>query len=493
MKIALFNIVFLCMKMGLFAQAFPDIKFNRLTENDGLSSTSVTSVTQDKNGVIWAGTNNGLNRFDGYGFAKFYANPYDSNSINANEIAGIYSDHQDNLWIMTSAGICRFNAITQKATGFKTDTNSPAPFRIYEGSNIWFDKGQQYPYIVSPSALYHFTGYKQYQTISTGFTPFSYKGFSFSSYSKIVEDKNGQLWAFRQNKIFKINENSKKVEKEFDCPKPEMNIFDVVFDSYNCCWVSNWSNVLYRFDPEKNSWNEFSLGNTVKSIIKNGVEWKWNGRKFLVFSIGDPGLLFIDVATLKTHVYPIIGKVGNINAPFVDRQNILWAPTSDGLYYCAPSNQLFDLIPVNATLNSREDSAYECIIYDMSEEKSGYWISRRYDGGILNYDRNWKLEKSWPSVVEGFGPAFDGQLSTIKDGYDFKQMGNLVFVTTEWGMLTINLSTWERKIYQCPWTRSIMRLRTIVPENNQKWWVRSYDQGVFYSTLQRFNLPAITM
>ncbi len=480
MKLFFFDIIFLCIKIIAFGQPFPNLKFSRLTEKDGLSSNSVTSITQDGNGIIWAATDNGLNRFDGYGFTKFYANPYDSNAINANEIEGIYSDHKDNIWMETTAGICRFNITTQKSVGFKSGANAPAPFRIYEGSNIWFDNSQAYPYIVSPSALYHFTDDQHYDTISTGFIPFSYKGFSFSSYSKISKDKNGQLWAFKQNKIYKIDKLTKEVEAEYASPDRDINIYDIIFDSYNRCWISTWVNGLYKFNPEQNSWNRMTLKNLPENTIKNGVEWNWNGRKFLVFAIGNPGLLFVDEETLQTKVYPIIGKTGLVSAPFVDRQNILWVPTSNGLYYYSPSNKLFDIIPISDNkVQGKQDPADLSVIYNMQEEKSGYWISRRYDGGILKYNNQWKLEKYWPDLLSDLNAGCDGRLATVREGYDFKQDGNLVFVTTEWGILTINLSTWERKIYHCPWTKRIMRLRTIVMENEQKWWIRSYDQGVF--------------
>lgn len=480
MKIALFNIIFLCIRIFAFAQSFPDIKFTRLSEKDGLSSNSVTSIAQDGDGIIWAATDNGLNRFDGYGFAKFYANPYDSNTIAANEIEGIHSDHKNDLWMLTAAGICRFNTTTQKATTFKSGSNTSAPFRSFDGSNIWFDENKKYPYIVSPSALYQFTDSIHYKRLDIGFPVFSYKQFSFSAYNKIVQDKNGQLWAFTQNKIYKINKVTKKVEKEFHCPDADIGIYDIVFDSYNRCWVSTWRNGIYWFSPYQNLWHPLSLENIVHPFIKYGVEWKWNGKKFLVFAIDPTALLFIDEESLKTYINKIIGPIGDINAPFVDRQNILWIPTSDGIYYCTPSNNLYDIIPVNANNGkSRPDVSAMTTVYDMREEQSGYWVSRRYAGGILWYSKDWKLQKFWPNVVEGFGPAFDNRLSATREGYDFKQSGNLMFVTTEWGMLTIDLHTFQKKIYQCSWTKPIMRLRTIVPENDDKWWVRSFDQGVF--------------
>jgi ligand-binding sensor domain-containing protein len=479
LKFALLNIIFLGVRIVAFAQSFPDLKFTRLSEKDGLSSNSVTSIAQDGDGIIWAATNNGLNRFDGYGFAKFYANPYDSNTIAANEIESIHSDHKDNLWMMTTEGICRFNTVTQKVSKFKSAVNTPAPFRIYEGSNIWFDEKQQNPYIVSPSALYRFTGSTHYETVDIGYPSFAYKGFEFPSYAKIVQDKNDQLWAFRQNRIYKIDKVTKKVEKEFVCPEEGLNIYDILFDTHNRCWLSTWANGIILFNPNQNSWRQLPLKNLENPFVKYGVEWKWKEKEFLVFAIDPTALLFIDEESQKTHLYKIIGPIGDINAPFVDRQNILWIPTSDGIYYYTPSNNLFDIIPITNREKCKPDAMDQSVVYDMKEEQSGYWVSRRYLGGILWYSKDWKLQKSWPDVVEGLGPGFDDRLSTTREGYDFKQSGNLMFVTTEWGMMTINLHTFQKKIYQCPWTKPIMRLRTIVAENEDKWWVRSFDQGVF--------------
>ena len=43
-----------------------DIRFSRLSTEDGLSQTRVTQIVQDDRGFLWFGTQYGLNRFDGY-------------------------------------------------------------------------------------------------------------------------------------------------------------------------------------------------------------------------------------------------------------------------------------------------------------------------------------------------------------------------------------------------------------------------------------------
>ena len=66
--------------------------FKHYQVENGLSNNSVSSSLQDKNGFLWFGTINGLNRFDGYSFKVFRHNPEDSTSIGSNFIRCLYED-----------------------------------------------------------------------------------------------------------------------------------------------------------------------------------------------------------------------------------------------------------------------------------------------------------------------------------------------------------------------------------------------------------------
>ena len=47
---------------------------------------------QDKDGFIWAGTDGGLNRFDGYDFKVFRNKPFDTTSLGDNAVYFIVED-----------------------------------------------------------------------------------------------------------------------------------------------------------------------------------------------------------------------------------------------------------------------------------------------------------------------------------------------------------------------------------------------------------------
>jgi hypothetical protein len=64
-SLLLFFIGYYCIPLQLNAQPFPNLNFRSITEADGLSDKNVTSIVQDNRGLMWIGTNNGLNRYDG--------------------------------------------------------------------------------------------------------------------------------------------------------------------------------------------------------------------------------------------------------------------------------------------------------------------------------------------------------------------------------------------------------------------------------------------
>lgn len=75
------------------------------TTEHGLSSTKVVCIVQDKRGFVWIGTEDGLNKFDGYRFTVYKRNPDQPGSLIGNHITALYTDKNDRLWIGTIQGL----------------------------------------------------------------------------------------------------------------------------------------------------------------------------------------------------------------------------------------------------------------------------------------------------------------------------------------------------------------------------------------------------
>ena len=89
--------------------AFPrQYNFRNYSIEQGLSQCVVNCVFQDSKGFIWIGTQNGLNRFNGYDFTVFLFNPGDTCSISNNWIYAIAEDAAGDLWIGTKGGLNRY-------------------------------------------------------------------------------------------------------------------------------------------------------------------------------------------------------------------------------------------------------------------------------------------------------------------------------------------------------------------------------------------------
>ncbi|MCB0519034.1 MAG: response regulator [Lewinellaceae bacterium] len=95
-------VLFLPNPLLLFSQ---NIQFERIPNELGLSQNLISALCQDRQGFIWVGTKDGLNRFDGYHFRVFQHDPFDSTTISDNSVKCILEDSRGWLWVGTSDGL----------------------------------------------------------------------------------------------------------------------------------------------------------------------------------------------------------------------------------------------------------------------------------------------------------------------------------------------------------------------------------------------------
>lgn len=116
-----FFIVLIWFGNVLFAQQ--EVKVQSLSIEHGLSQSVVNDLLIDSRGFVWIGTQNGLNRYDGYNFKVFFNNPNDKFSISSDFITCLGEDAIDNLWIGTRSGLNKFNHRTHRFIHYGLPSN----------------------------------------------------------------------------------------------------------------------------------------------------------------------------------------------------------------------------------------------------------------------------------------------------------------------------------------------------------------------------------
>ncbi|MBK7427442.1 MAG: histidine kinase [Saprospiraceae bacterium] len=171
------------------------LTFHHITEDDGLSYNQVTSLLKDKDGFLWVGTQQGLNRYDGEHF-NIYKKTKESTSILHNSVLSLCEDLNGNIWGGTEDGIFCFDKKKKSFRNYYVGNSNSYP-RI---QNIICDhKGRIWA-----------TGYMgllEYQPETDDFKLYKYDEndiYSLSSYlgvdNKIVLDpENKGIWIATPN------------------------------------------------------------------------------------------------------------------------------------------------------------------------------------------------------------------------------------------------------------------------------------------------------
>jgi signal transduction histidine kinase/ligand-binding sensor domain-containing protein/DNA-binding response OmpR family regulator len=128
---------------NISANATDNYYFRHYTNKNGLSHNTVYCSLQDRKGFMWFGTDDGLNRFDGYSFQVFRYNNLDNSgrSLINDRIISLMEDSSGKIWVCTGGGVCYYDYETGFFHPFILDSHASAYFaeQVYEdkSGNIW--------------------------------------------------------------------------------------------------------------------------------------------------------------------------------------------------------------------------------------------------------------------------------------------------------------------------------------------------------------------
>lgn len=195
----IYLLAFLC-TAGRLSAGSGDEKYvlQYLDNSSGLSNSAVNSIFQDSENLLWVGTWDGLNMFDGTEFKVFNYTNHDSGSIGNNVIQEVSEGCAGNIWVNTIGGITRIEK--KSGTIHRYFYGTKPKRRITEREfEIAADK-QGHVYVYSRDE-----GLKKFDSISNSFT--DVKEFPKNRVIKKINlDENGLLWVLEENGSLQLTE-----------------------------------------------------------------------------------------------------------------------------------------------------------------------------------------------------------------------------------------------------------------------------------------------
>lgn len=432
--------------ISTFSHGKPEknINFERISIEDGLSESTTFSIIQDHLGFMWFGTNDGLNKYDGYTFTVFKPIPGDSTSLSGNRIFKLYLDSQNKLWVGTDNGLNCFIAETNTFKRYmysSADTNSLSNnyiSEIFEDSrgNFWvgtnnglnkLDRatGKIKRYMAnfddkmalienhvwtifedSYNRLWLGTdrGINRYVFESDKFERFFITNngkidFSQNTIFKIYEDNTQNLWVGTLEGLHKFEPDIKKFTSFRHSPTKKAslsydNIWSLFQDSQNNFWVGTLGGGLNLKDTNNsftayrhNLKNRVSLSSDyVWSIYEDRAGILWIGTDIGINKY-DPGKEKFNL--LRNKPYDENSLINNeIHSILVDSKNYLWVGTRAGLNRYNPSSGKFDLYRHDDNDNMSVSNDYIRAIFEDSD--GTIWIGT--NGGGLNRFSNGRFK-----------------------------------------------------------------------------------------------------
>ena len=372
------------------AQAQSIVKFTHLKNTDGLSQSTVNSILKDKYGFMWFGTEDGLNRYDGYKFKVYRNNPNDPTSIRSNYIQAIYQDKLGNIWVGTLGSLCLYNRKSDSFSTFEVDEKDPSSISNKSVTSIFEDK--QGNLWVGTSWNLNLVDRKTKKV--KRFASIENDPYTLSSNSilSINEDSKNNLWVGTMNGLNLLDKKTGKVKRYLsNLANPKSlasNFVKTIFeDKKGNLWIGT-ENGLELFDPKSGVFTHYQnnpkdpssiSSNFVTTIAQgeNGNLWVGNQEAVEIFNptIGK-----------FTHLKNRIGDETSLTSSSIqkiynDGNGITWIGTYNGGINKYDKNlTIFDVVRYDP-LNSNSLSGN--IITSFCESKDGkIWVGT--DGKGLN-------------------------------------------------------------------------------------------------------------
>jgi signal transduction histidine kinase/CheY-like chemotaxis protein/ligand-binding sensor domain-containing protein len=373
------------------------IPFARLSMEDGLSQSAINTILQDDKGFMWFGTQEGLNRYDGYTFKVFLNDPEDPDSLSSDVIHALHQDRSGILWVGTDGGgLNRYDPTNGTFTRFVNDPSNPVSLSsdrvrcVYQDStgDLWIgtDGGGLNRMDVASG---EFRTHKH--------DPSDPGSLSDNRVRDIVEDRNGSLWiATYGGGLNRLDPGEPSFVKFRHDPSDPSSVGEdrvrrLLVDRNGVLWAATYGRGLDRFEPKTGRFRHYrhdpddpaSLSsNRVRSILEDAAGTIWIGTDRGLAEWGAGGSGFNRHRSDLTD--PRSLSDNRVLSLFQDRGGVVWVGTYNGLNKWNATTGSFAHYRHASGDSSRLSDA---IVTSFHEGTDGtIWIGT-YGGGLNLLDR----------------------------------------------------------------------------------------------------------
>ncbi len=370
------------------------LKFSRLTSEDGLSQSSVNCVIEDDAGYIWFGTQDGLNRYDGYKFTVYRNTPGDPTTINDKYIRCLLLGKNNELWVGSNKGLNKYNKLKDAWESYRfvdgQDREVLAIHQLQDGT-MWIGTNnglfsykpgdEQASYVRAKDELKEF--------------------FKTARVTSFLQDKSGKTWVGTNSGLYWWNQKGgnfvlHNIDFQADADNPIVQSKDKIRKLYQDekgdIWIGTLGAGLLKLDPASNNIQVYNhVDDDSKSISYNAVTallerrpgelWVGTSDQLNVYRSDMPGV-FNRYSADTDGDYVIANN--EINCIYKDRSGIIWIGTNGGgvSVFKELSNQFQHFNKDNFAIGCMRTNA----IMGFSEDKNGKLWFATYGEGLISYD-----------------------------------------------------------------------------------------------------------
>lgn len=385
--------------------------FHSLSTEAGLSQTTVQCIFQDSKGFMWFGTQDGLNRYDGYKIRVFRHNGKDSTSISSNYINSIVEDKYGLIWVATDDGLNCYDYETGSFTRYQR-TGDTMGVKHKKVSALYID-GKDRLWVGTEQGVDLFNyNTKSFRNFDCDKRLFNHRILS------ITGDGRGNLWIGALGVgvvVFNPEDASYKVlNPEGDDPGiPDARVTSILRDSKGKMWVGA-KNGLYIYDPGRQKFDKFGRDIYPESRLSNNqIRCLAEDHDHNILIGSNEGFNVFNPETHEVQIYNQKGSAeGNLNHFFiysllVDRAGTVWIGSFYGgvNYYNGITQHFKYYNPAYG-----KDYVYGAI-GPIVAEKDGVWAGTG-GGGLLYFNRKTK-EFTQYLIDEQDGSYFTNQVRAM--------------------------------------------------------------------------------